>query len=53
VAADAFTRWVAERAEAAPVTIVSDSGFDRSNCAPDGARSAVRIGYAQRRTAAP
>jgi diamine N-acetyltransferase len=29
VAADAFTRWVAERAEAAPVTIVSDSGFDR------------------------
>ncbi|MFN3565779.1 MAG: GNAT family N-acetyltransferase [Burkholderiaceae bacterium] len=29
VAADAFAHWIAERAEAAPVTIVSDSGFDR------------------------
>ncbi len=29
VAADAFARWIAERAESAPVTIVSDSGFDR------------------------
>lgn len=29
VAADAFARWIAERAASAPVTIVSDSGFDR------------------------
>jgi len=29
VAADAFAHWLADRAEAAPVTIVSDSGFDR------------------------
>ncbi|GAB4465729.1 MAG: hypothetical protein OHK0044_04750 [Burkholderiaceae bacterium] len=29
VAADAFARWLAERAASAPVTIVSDSGFDR------------------------
>ncbi len=28
-AADAFARWIAERAAASPVTIVSDSGFDR------------------------
>jgi len=29
VAADSFTRWLGERALAAPVTLVSDSGFDR------------------------
>jgi diamine N-acetyltransferase len=29
VAADAFTRWLAERAASARVMIVSDSGFDR------------------------
>jgi diamine N-acetyltransferase len=29
IAADALTRWLAERAASAPVTIVSDSGFDR------------------------
>ncbi len=29
VAADAFARWLAERAASGPVTIVSDSGFDR------------------------
>jgi len=28
-AAESFTRWLAERAAAAPVTLVSDSGFDR------------------------
>lgn len=29
VAAESFTRWLGERAEHAPVTLVSDSGFDR------------------------
>jgi RimJ/RimL family protein N-acetyltransferase len=29
VAAESFTRWLAERAEHAPVTLISDSGFDR------------------------
>jgi len=29
VAAEAFERWIAECAATAPVTIVSDSGFDR------------------------
>lgn len=29
VAAEAFTRWISEKARRAPTTIVSDSGFDR------------------------
>jgi RimJ/RimL family protein N-acetyltransferase len=29
VAADSFVRWLGERAAQAPVTVVSDSGFDR------------------------
>jgi len=29
VAADSFVRWLGERAEKTPVTLVSDSGFDR------------------------
>jgi RimJ/RimL family protein N-acetyltransferase len=29
VAAESFARWIARRAERAPLTIVSDSGFDR------------------------
>jgi hypothetical protein len=29
VAAESFIHWLGERAQAAPVTLVSDSGFDR------------------------